>query len=161
MTNLKAPHLKRQHLDALRKLLRIDLSRAITSILASAEKADPRPAVADTAALVLQLTDQLTAVDQPLSVAGAMLDMQGGVSLHMPLSEDLYAYYQKMLKIDLSDARFLGLTEETLSARLDPLRALRAETQKLFDDAGFLTREEMNRPQGNGISGSTTKGVLN
>jgi len=160
--NLKTPFLKRDQLEAVKRLLRINFGRAVAYRLQANEKAENPAPAPETAALIVHLLDELTRVDQPLTVAMAILDMQGLAGVYLPMSDELFDYYEKILaETDISPETFPGINPEVAKGMLDPLKVSVTETQKAFADAGFMTRAEMKRSQGTGLSGSIAKGVLN
>lgn len=160
MSLMKAPKLARKHLQALRNLVRLDFARAVRFKMESLTKNPEHPA--ESTLKVLTLTDMLAEADQPLSVTMALMDMHGAEEAWMPLTDERFNFYQRVLNTDVGADDFRKVPPDQLEAILGPLKVLQSEVRKAFTDADCVDPKEMFRPQGEGLSGAPPpKGMMN
>lgn len=80
----------------------------------------------------------------------------------MPLTDERFDFYRRVLSIDVGAEDFRKVPQEQLDAVLGPLRTLQGELRTLFAEADCVDPKEMFRPQGAGLSGQPPpKGLVN
>ena len=153
MSLLRVPVVNVDQLRALRSLLRLDFTRALKKILYS-EDSVPLQCVS-----ILRTTEYMNQAEQPLVVVGALMGLHGIPTAMLPLDNERFNFFTKLLEISLSADDFPGLEEEKLEPILAPIRVHVTELRKIFESAELLdevaVRAKLPR------TSSPTGGLLN
>lgn len=161
MSLMKAPKLERKHLLALKHLLRLDYARAVRFRMEAQQK-NPGEHPAESTLKIMKLTDMLTDAEQPLLVTLALMEMHHSPAAWMPLDDQRFSFYERMLNLDVGSQDFPGVPADQLDVTLAPLRALQVELRKVFAEADCIDPREMHRQNGAGLSGRpAATGMMN
>lgn len=161
MSLMKAPKMERKHLLALRNLIRLDFARAVRFRMEHLAK-NPGEHPAESTMKILKLTDILAEADQPLSVTLALLEMHGAEEAWMPLTDERFDFYQRVLVYEVGPNDFKGVPADQLEAVLTPLKIVQAELRKAFAEADRVDPREMFRTEDSGLSGTPPpSGLMN
>lgn len=156
---LKAPKMERQHLLALKTLIRLTYARAVRFKVEQLQKASEHPA--ETTLKLLKLADILNDNDQPLTVTLAMMDMHGAPLVFMPVTDARFDFYQQTLATDITVEDFRGMAVDQVTALLEPLKQFQVELRKIFAEAMTIDPQEIRRAAASGKTPAMKPGLAN
>ena len=134
---MRTPKVNEDQIEALRMLLRIDFSRAVGVVLR--KSSSPTLQTVE----ILELTDLLSSVEQPLLIAKAMMFFSKEPSAHLALDQPRYELLGNLLNTQLKVEDFPGADSSKVELFLSPLRANIDSLKEQFESAGFLDSDTM------------------
>lgn len=141
---LKAPQVTRESLVGLKTLIRFNFAREVRKAVESAATELP----AATTLKILMLSEAANEADQPLAIAMAMIDMTGAPNAWLPLNEDKFAMYMRIIGLEVSESDFGALPADLSLKARTLLSSIQVELKKDFDAAGMIDPQEMMRGPG-------------
>jgi hypothetical protein len=129
---MRTPVVSDEQIEALTTLLKIDFTRGVAKILCSQESP-----VLQTIE-VLELTETLMAVNQPLLISKAMMLFTKSRNSHLALDPERYSILVSLFDTKLGVSDFPGIEEDIIEDTLTPLRAHIETLRGIFESAGYL-----------------------
>lgn len=148
MSLMKAPRLDQTSALALRTILRLSFAKAVR---ASVEEAmERRQSAAESTYQILNLVTMLDDHTQLLDVAMAMMEQHETESALIPMNDDIFTFYSRVIDLELADGaieklRSMSGAQENVDAILKQRDILR----KSFDNAMLIDPDEIRRKGGN------------
>jgi hypothetical protein len=146
MSLLRAPKLTLEQLKTIKDLLRLDYCRGLQAYIQK-DRDNPGTHIAETCLNLLRLTDTLVEAESPLTITSAVMDMNSSESVVFPLKEEKYNFYLKILRGQLTEDHFPGLTPAQYEDILGPYINHQAELLKVFEEAPYIDMEVALGPE--------------
>lgn len=140
---LKAPQVTRESLIALKTLIRFDFAREVKKVVTAGQ--DPTINPAETTVKVLMLSEHMNEAEQPLAIAMAMIEMTGAANAWLPINEDRFAMYMRIINLQLEEEDFKGLPKELDEKARSLFTSIQTALKKDFEEASLIDPQEMMR----------------
>ncbi len=141
---MKAPQVTRESLIALKTLIRFDFAREVKKVVTAGQ--DPSINPTETTLKILMLSEMMNEAEQPLGIALAMIEMTGAANAWLPLNDDRYAMYQRIIGLQLEEEDFKGLPKELDEKARALFTSIQTALKKDFDEASLIDpQQEMAR----------------
>lgn len=158
-TMMKAPKFSMDLLQDLKSLVRLDFARAMRQNLINLRNR-PDEHVATSTTKMLKLTDYLMDVEQPLIISMAMMEVHGAAEAWMPLSEERFSFYERIVNQDLTPSDFPEANEDLVAGMVTDFRARQLVLREVFKNADSMSPEGM-RSIGGKKQTSDDKALMN
>lgn len=140
---LKAPQVTRESLIGLKTLIRFNFAREVRKVAIAAQKPEVDPA--ETTLKILMLSEAMNEAEQPLSIALAMIEMTRAPNAWLPLNDDKFAMYMRLITLEVNEEDFGTLPGDLAAKARDLMGKVQGALKKDFDEAGLVDPQEMMR----------------
>lgn len=148
MSLMKAPRLNAVSALALRTILRLSFARAVRAVIEDAVESGQRSEATAATFTILNLVTTLNDHTQLLDVAISMMEEHETESALIPMHDDIFSFYSRVLDLEMSDEALKSLENLEMEPEVQTMREQRNILRKSFDEAMLIDPDEIRRKGG-------------